>query len=462
MATLLIFIEGCGFEGKQIFVEEGAEYELTPLNDSELVNDKYYIKNGSKFYEAYMPNGTVSSMASQVDSKRLFWLDVDESLIPTYYKGELIAYPSENLSLDRISVERFSDVGYSIGLYGGTVDDEGYLCYKLKENSIGVSNAYSVLSQSKSDQIRITTINDNPVNTDSINSGGIITGLSQNEEYTIGYYAGTYYSTATVKADEHYLQSYEIINIDKAETTKNGYLSISLPDDAKSGYYLINGYGLFKYYDYKKGEQDDSKTDMNEPYYRSYEEQIMANSQKYVVNVPTKANNISFTVSYNAATIDEESIQCILQAPSGEIYTMQVKEPGTIFLQLAEAVAGRWSISISPKEMEIIDVTVDAETPSNTTVTDSYDFVITEDSTNIQFIAEYTGDGDIWGVVKNENGETVSLENLKDNRLSAVYSYLSAGTYTVTIYHYADTAIDNVTYQTYEDNLENEIITIEE
>lgn len=462
MAVLLIFLEGCGFKGKQIFVEEGAEYELTALTDRELVNDKYYIKNGSKFYEAYKPDGTVSSTASQVDSNRLFWLDVDESLIPTYYKGELIAYPSENLSLDKISIERFSDVGYSIGLYGGTVDEEGYFCYKLKENSIGVSNAYSVLSQSKSDQIRITTINDSPVDSNSINSSGIITGLSKNEEYTIGYYAGTYYSTATVKADEHFLQSYEIINIEKAETTKNGYLAITLPNDAKSGYYFINGYGIFKYYDYKKGEKNDDKTDMNEPYYRSSEEQLMANSQKYVVNVPTKANNISFTVLYNATAIDVESIQCILQSPSGETYTMQVKEAGTIFLQLAEAIAGRWSISISPKDIEIIDVVVDAETPNNTTVTDSYDFVITEDNTNIQFIAEYTGDGDIWGVVKNENGETVNLELQKDNKLSAVYRYLPAGTYTVTIYHYADTTVDNATYQTYEDNLENEIITIEE
>lgn len=66
----------------------------------------------------------------------------------------------------------------------------------------------------------------------------------KNKEYHLTFYAGTYYQTATIKADEKFLQYYEAYVIEKAENTKNGYLKFSMPDDAKSGYYMIEGAGF--------------------------------------------------------------------------------------------------------------------------------------------------------------------------------------------------------------------------
>lgn len=45
--------------------------------------------------------------------------------------------------------------------------------------------------------------------------------------------------------------------------------------DLKNGWYCINGKGLFKYFDYKKGEADDAEQTMDEPYYETLAEKEM-------------------------------------------------------------------------------------------------------------------------------------------------------------------------------------------
>ena len=50
----------------------------------------------------------------------------------------------------------------------------------------------------------------------------------------------------------------------------------------------------------------------------------------------------------------------------------------------------------------------------------------------------------------------------KNHLLSVDYSYLKAGTYTVTIYHYLDTEIKEVNYQANEGAFTDEVVIIEE
>ena len=80
---------------------------------------------------------------------------------------------------------------------------------------------------------------------------------------------------------------------------------------------------------------------------------------------------------------------------------------------------------------------------------------------NIQFYAQYEGEGDVWGIVENESGESQELDvDTQNHELTTTYSYLAAGTYTMTIYHYKDTKIGEMGYQVDTDNEEHEIITI--
>lgn len=455
-----IVLSGC--DTKKIFVNKDDVYKIVDLTDKELLNDTYYVKTGADFNAVYLPNGTARSITTAQRDNRLLWTMQDESLIPALYQNEIIAYQSEDTKLDNIIIERFKDIGYSFGLYGGVMSADGYIDYNLSSQLIEDCSAYDQLFDSPSQYIRIASINDEPVTKDMLDSSGTITGLEENGVYEIGFYSGTKYMTAAIKADTHFFQSYEITQIDKANTTKNGYLAISMAKDAKSGYYMINGSGIFKYYAFEKNTQNAEDVDMNEPYYKTEEEKIAAYSQQYMVSVKTKTTNVAFHMEYDTEEYQDDEITCILVSPDGTTYSM-VPQNGIASIELAEVMAGRWTINVSPKDLIIKDIKAESTAATADASTETKSFYIGEDDENIQFYANYEGDGDVWGIVENENGETQELVvNANDHVLTTTYSYLAAGTYTVTIYHYKDTKIGEIGYQVDTDNEEHEIITIGE
>lgn len=455
-----IVLSGC--DTKKIFVNKEDAYKLVDLTDKELINDTYYVKTGADFNAVYLPDGTAQSITTVQSDNRLLWTMQDESLIPILYQNEIIAYQSEDTELDNITIERFKDIGYSFGLYGGVMSTDGYIDYNLTSQLIENSSAYDQLFGAPSQNIRIAYINDEPVTKDMLDSSGTIAGLEENGVYEIGFYSGTKYMTATMNADTHFFQSYEITQIDKANTTKNGYLAISMTKDAKSGYYMINGSGIYKYYAFEKNTQNIADVDMNEPYYKTEDEKIAAYSQQYMVSVQTKTTNVAFNMEYDTEEYQDDEITCILVSPDGTTYSM-VPQNGIASIELAEVMAGRWTINVSPKDLIIKDIKAESTAATADASTETKSFYIGEDDENIQFYANYEGDGDVWGIVENENGETQELVvNANDHVLTTTYSYLAAGTYTVTIYHYKDTKIGEIGYQVDTDNEEHEIITIGE
>lgn len=460
LLSIGMLLSGCG--KKEIFVNHNAQYELVALSNQELLDDEYYIKEGADFYKAYKPEGTASGTVSKPSSARIIWLSSDESLIPSLYKNELIAFPSKKTTLTKISLERFKDDGYSFGLYGGQMDEEGYICYSIGKNCIKDTDAYEKLSISKSDSVRIVSINDEPVSKEDLNEAGIITGLEQGAQYEIGLYAGTYYGTVTLTADRHYMESYEVIGVDQAYNTKNGYLAVYMPDELPSGYYMINGYGLYKYYNYKKGEHEDSEVDMNAAYYASETESMAAYSQQYVATVNTKTQNVRFSVSYATDHYQDRDVTAVLISPDGTQYGM-TSEDGEAFVEISEVMAGRWNIIIMPQDLEILGVQTESTSNSADAIPETKTYVIEEDDSNVQFYSSFEGTGDIWGTIENQNGESRVLDvDMKNQILTTTYTYLPAGTYTVTVYHYTDTVIKEIGYRADEKNLDEEIITITE
>lgn len=462
MAGLMICgLSGCEF--KQMFVNPEDAYKLSELSDNELIDDSYYVKDSAAFYELYQPEGeNVSSRSNRQEDDRIFWLNKDESLIPALYQNEIIAYPSEDTTLSEINMERFKDVGWSIGLYGGYIDEDGYLCYSVKQNCIVDSEAFEVLSDAPSDSIRIVSINDEPVSEDMLDSSGIILGLEENGTYQFNYYSGTKYGTSLITADYKFLQSYEIYSIEKAYTTKNGYLAIYMPEDAQSGYYYLNGYGVFKYYAFKKGESDIAQENMNEPYYLTESEKISAYAQQYFFNVSMKTKNVGVSVYYDMADYTEDDILVIATSPNGTDYTM-TNTSNSARLMLEEAMAGRWTVSILPKDLKITDVVAESTQMEDDAQEEVSSFYVGKDKTGVVFYVEYSGKGSVWGIVENEQGEAVMLEEgNEDGMLVAAYSYLPKGTYTMTVYHYNDTKIVNMDYTNDSRIKTEEVLVIEE
>ncbi len=443
---LTLFLSGCG--SKEIFINKDEKYKLVQLSDKEIEKDVFYAKEGAGFYATYMPKGTVTNKAKESDPSRVLWLQKDNTLVPSIYQDGSITYASiKNQIFDSALIERFKDMGMTFGIQGGSLDDDGAYVFKAKESVVKDSSAADVfLSKKKqAETIKIVTIDDKPV-ADYVEDG-LFVGLKENKSYSVGYYSGTYYETAQIDTDTHMLQSYEVYEDDDIDNTKNGYISVNMPSGAKSGYYLINGEGLFKYYAYEKGAQDDNKTDMNEKYYKSEIDGKSTDTQIYTVSVKELSFNVSFTLTYDDSATTADQIKCMLQAPDGTQYEMAASD-GTCYAQVPEVMAGKWSIYFSPANIKIKDVNVDASSQNANSQKETYEFDVPEDSANMQFYVVYSGDGDIWGTVQSaDTGESTQLEDItKDSKnktttIGANCDYLAAGHYTMTVYHYSDTTI---------------------
>ena len=444
ICTLYLFT-GC--TPKEIFVNPDDKYKLVALSDAELKLETFYIKDGAKFYASYEPQGA-SAKVSAFSKEQYYWLDKDATLIPSLYKDEIIAYAStKEVNLTNAVVHRYYDVGYSIGVYGGSFDDNGYYCISAKGNTIPGSSANKQFTRAKSDDIRIATINNKPIDDSMINDGGIFLDMPKGSSCEIGFYSGTFYGTVTVESDYYFLQTYEDLKVSAVMSTKNGYLAITLPDDAKSGYYQIENGGLFKYYAHEKGVGADAGVDMNEIYKNEDGESSPIHAQQYTLAVASKTYNVIFRLLYNQNTVKEEDVSVTLISPDGINYKIPVMD-GIAELELAEVMAGNWTMQVFPKHIQVTDISALSAAKDPNAKKEEYTFTVEKGKENAEFFCKYDGEGDIWGTISNEKGEAVVMKKKKESAslfsgyyLSATYGYLPEGTYTMTIYHYLNTSI---------------------
>lgn len=86
-------------------------------------------------------------------------------------------------------------------------------------------------------------------------------------------------------------------------------------------------------------------------------------------------------------------------------------------------MAGRWKISITPQDLEILNVSADSSSPASDTICEEKEFTLDEDNSNIQFYVSYEGDGSLWGSVENQNGETRIFDvDTSNHKLTTTYA----------------------------------------
>lgn len=470
-AAFSVTLTGC----TSLFEEQKNQYELVAVKSTELEEDTYYVKSGTDFYEVYNADGTATGSAIKNDRTRIFWLMDDESLVPTLYKGEVLAYASSSNELTGTSLERFKDSGYSIGTYNMTWDEENQQFDFTLSDVITDSEGYTIFKEDKSKNFSITEINSQKVTEDMINTAGVFTCFEENAQYEISYYSGTYYETDTFTASVHMFQAFELYSLDDVESTKNGYVEIHLPDDLKSGWYKIGGVGVFKYIDHERDGSDEPEGDeWNEAYFTSVSDSY-SYAQKYSLSFDTTTLDATINVTIDPDSIGDDGVSIEAEAPDGTIYELTNEkvansykgeyetEDGVVYsVTLDEAIPGKWYIYISPKTITVTDVSVESAAYDEEKTEVDETFVLSSDETNKTFKVTYTGDGDINGVVVAPDGQTYTLT--RQSSTSNVYyynmSYLKAGTYTVKVYHNTDTEIDSITMEDGETDAEEEIITI--
>lgn len=470
LSSMIFIMMACILTGceTQIFEDKNAIYQLKEVKRGNLEDNTYYVKDGTDFYEIHDCDKNTTS--TSFDITKCAWVINDEGLIPTYYSNELIAKASSQIDSDALVLERYRDTGFSIGVYGA-VYDNGYISFEFNSNTIKDTEAKEAFATNASTHIRIESINGKKVSEEMLNEAGVILGMEENMDYEIAFYAGTYYGTATVKADTHFFQCFEPFKINDFVMTKNGYEAIYLPDDFKSGYYLLNGEGIFRYVDSVKGTADLAEIDFNEPYYESEEDQMAVFSQQYTFQLDSITENMSVEAIFEPLSVMTKDgiVRMMVTAPDGtRMITEAASEEGKISCDMAQSVPGKWIVNITPQSMKIKDVQIVSNESVMEATKDSYTLSFDSDMTGVVVVMEYEGDGIVTAQIVDTDNQSYDMiqESQKGynatKQMKYTFAYLPAGDYKINVYHYPDTKVVDVSYYLSEDVRDIDIITVEE
>lgn len=447
-----------------IFEEKIDENTLIDYKVDELENDIYYIKNGTNFNEAYQLE------SASVNGAGVYWVrNISKEKVPFYYSNELIAFISTKKNvLDNIALERYECLGSSLGIYGAVFED-GYITFNTNTSLVKESSIEKELKDLGATSIRFDTINGTKVSEAMLSSNGCIIGLEENAYYDIEYYAGTYYKTMSIQSDVTMFQDMEeyTLNESNTEVTKNGYLSIKLPEDFKSGYYNLNDSGFFLYNGYIKGEE--KEVDYNERYYETKEEQIEAFAQPYSFEIKSAVKDISVQLTYDTSSLkDGEEIVCLMKAPDGTTYDLtKIEDEYKYTCELSQAMGGKWNIFVLPKTLAINGIEVIPNDKKAEAQKEEFPMKLVEDRNNIMFKADFVGEGDITGILTDAQGNTYDLKRKNNSDMFLTYTapFMAAGEYTITIYHDSETQVLSVYYVNASEDeqvQETDIITVTE
>ena len=210
---------------------------------------------------------------------RSIWIDsTKDDKIPTVTSNDRLIYVSKTEVPESITFERFADYGYTIGISNMIADAGGH--YYL-EYAISDEEDYKYYIDMESDASQLTElevvtklyldkVGKTKVNEESVSAGGTVLGLIKDKQYVCEFYTGTYYQDFLLTANIHSFGSMEKFVSYNYEFMHSTFIVIEIPEYFKSGYYFVNGVGLFRYVadsdiETYNGEAYDEAIDWNDP-----------------------------------------------------------------------------------------------------------------------------------------------------------------------------------------------------
>ncbi len=210
---------------------------------------------------------------------RSIWINShSDHQIPTVTEGDCLLYVSESEVPEAIVFERFADYGYTIGVSNLVADAGGHYYMTFADTE---EDDYKYYIDLKSDAEQLTKlplipklyldqVGTTKVEETTVSKGGTVLGLEKDEQYGCEFYTGTYYQDFILTANIHSFGSMERFVSFEYEFMHSNFISIAIPDYFVSGYYFVNGVGLFRYVsaedaDAYNGGAYDAEIEWNEP-----------------------------------------------------------------------------------------------------------------------------------------------------------------------------------------------------
>lgn len=359
-------LSGCGQKDETDDGSAMTEEDYQKLSE-QMEEGKYYI----------LHNGEVSMITTAEETSpsngTIAWFDhTAYDNIVTMYKGDKLIYYTTNDIDESFSYTRFLDMGYTIPIAGLEAGASGkfHISTSSDAGTVYPDSSATSLYEFQNDQVIVDKIGGVSLTADNVSEYGTVTGLEQDEEYNIDLYSGSVLTKTSMYANIRVmgLDDDQSFTTNKFDFLSGEVIQIGLPNWFNSGYYEINGLGIFRYVN---GTSYDETTNFN-----------IANTVPEAdagEDVDLDVTNLSDTF-----TIDEEgtyrvtvtmsypsdmekaaaSTEAIITAPDGEHYTMYNNGSGQLVFQKNDMATGTYTIGYTNANGLKPEITVEKTTAS--------------------------------------------------------------------------------------------------
>ncbi len=304
--AVAVLISGCGNKNQET-VEESSVTKVENMDD--LAEGGYYVEKNDGYEQLYFGDTSFSTSdvvtGGSADTTRVAWFGSDWSSIPTLYKGESLVYKYSGELSESFAFERFKDYGYTVGICDMEETDTGRYLLSLSSDDHMISTdseAYKTLTDIGSGNVIVEAVGGKKLRSGNITAAGTIEGLEEGNQYSLDIYTGTKLKKTELTADVRALGAIETYISNSYEFLRSDVISIEIPEWFNSGYYSIDGYGIFRYVngssyddttDFSVANQDpdagdsdeNSLVDEKEDENRQVEEIYIAETGSYLITV---------------------------------------------------------------------------------------------------------------------------------------------------------------------------------
>ena len=252
-AMAVVLLTGCSSAFERMRGYNEKEYNvIVEKKSSDLDDGAFYVeKQDGTYHRLYIGETSynLSSSAYQASTRRVAWFGRDYDRIPTMHKGEKVAYRSTVEFADQFVVERFDDLGSTVGICGLRETATGRYKFSTDPNDmqIDIDASAGKLYQLGEHVVTLDRIGDIDLRKGNISRAGTIVGLERGRTYATELYIGTDVIHYSLTADVRAFVSYQLDYITNYEYTQGNTIVFSFPDWYQSGYYCINNYGIVRY-----------------------------------------------------------------------------------------------------------------------------------------------------------------------------------------------------------------------
>ena len=281
---------------------------------SKLESGTYYVRHSDNTCDpVYLGDASFDEgdTVNNPNDNRTVWYRDDKKEIPTLYMGDdLIMYSTEEFD-ETFIFERFEEYGYTFGIrhlqstesgrYKISTDPDDRCTYPEGDTDaiLELTNDNVILDSISGVPFREPEENENGdyVTESLLTRSNTIKNLDEGKKYDVEVYNGTKGYTYTWKADVWVLGSMEVETTHKFSFESETIITIDIPSGYHSGYYMINGQGLFRYV--ADGQYYDANTDFNVP---NFDENNEGSSEADLTNVGESGVVNAYDESNNSST----------------------------------------------------------------------------------------------------------------------------------------------------------------